>query len=128
MDELKFCAWERKIHIPSEVKRIVRAVFVECNMVDPFPYDEEETIRLHNRGGWLYAVGKGFTMRYRTSSMEDGPDVDPKYIIDFIKGLGFVIENSHGDNGMDSATNWHDTWWQYDVLYKPSLTYIETFD
>ena len=128
MNQEKFFAWEEKKHIPEEVKRIVRAVFVECGICDPFPDDDEETIRMHNRGGWLYAVGKGLTLMYRTSSMEDGPDADPRYLVDFIKGLGFVIKNSHGDNGLDGATNWHDTYWQYDVLYKPSLTYIEEFE
>lgn len=128
MKEELFYEWEKTKLIPETVKKIVRAVLIECGYGNPFPEDDEDVIRMYNRGGWLHAVGKGFKMSYRTSSMEDGPDDDPKYIIDFIKGLGFTIENSYGDNGMDSATNWHDTFWHYDFLYKPSLTYTEELE
>lgn len=113
--------------IPDTVKRIVRAVFVDCGLLDPFPDGNEEIISLSNRGGWTYAYGKGFKLSFCTNSLENGPDADPKYVIDFIKGLGFTIENSYGDNGLDSASNWHDTYWSYDFLYKPSIKYVEEF-
>ena len=128
MNYEKYNKFEEERQIPETVKRIVRAVLVECGLHDPFPDDSEETIPLRNRGGWTYAYGKGFVLSYCTSSMEDGPDADPRYVIDFIKGLGFIIENSYGDNGLDAASNWHDTYWNYDFLYKPSVRQIEEFE
>lgn len=128
MNRDKYNEWVEMQTIPQTVKKIVRAVFAECGLLDPFPDDEESVIQLTNRGGWLYAVGKGFTLSYCTSSLADGPDADPRYVIEFIKGVGFVIENSYGDNGLDSATNWQDTFWSYDFLYKPSIKYVEEFE
>lgn len=123
-----FTKWENETHIPQEVKRIVNVVMAEFNLTPAFGTDEngnftEETITIYNRGGYACGYGKGFTLSYCTSSYENGPDADPKYVIDFIKGLGFEIENSRGDNGMDSTTNWHDTFWTYDFLYEPSTTW-----
>ena len=43
------------------------------------------------------------------------------------KGLGFRIENSYGDNGLDSATNWHDTWWHNEISYEPTLVDSNAF-
>lgn len=128
----KFEDWQGKNQIPAGVKKITNAVLVELGYGEPFPMGNdsgtnEETITLRNRGGYVYAYGKGFSMSYRTSSYTDGPDTDPKYIIKFLKGLGFVIENSSGDNGMDSSTNWHDTWWTYDFLYEPSVVDEDLF-
>ena len=45
----------------------------------------------------------------------------------WLKGLGFSVENSHGDNGLDSATNWHDTYWYDDISYRPSYVYDDQF-
>ena len=131
----EFNKWDSQNHIPEQVKRIVNAVLVSEGYQEPFPpIDEEsgqttneETITLYNRGGYVYARGKGFSMSYCTSSYADGPEADCGYLIKFIKGLGFTIENSRGDNGMDSATNWHDTYWTYDFLYEPSKVYEEEF-
>ena len=123
-----FEKWENENHIPQEVKKIVNAVMTELDMEPAFGTDDdgnlmEETITIRNRSGYVCGYGKGFSLSYCTSSMIDGPDADPKYVIKFIKGLGFIIENSRGDNGMDSATNWHDTYWTYDFLYEPSVEY-----
>jgi hypothetical protein len=130
-----FDKWENENHIPEQVKRIVNAVLKSEGYEEPFgeidtdcrDTTNEETIAIHNRGGHVIGYGKGFSMSYCTSSLECGSDVDCKYLINFIRGLGFVIENSHGDNGMDSSTNWHDTWWSYDFMYKPSEVYEEKF-
>lgn len=133
-DYEKLCKWEDGLHIPMEVKKIVNAVMDALDMRRVFVLDgdedemHEETIHCRNRGGYVYARGKGFTLTFCTSSYADGPETDPRYVIDFIKGLGFVIENSHGDNGMDSATNWHDTFWTYEFLYEPSRVYEEEFE
>lgn len=128
-----FEKWEEETHIPQEVKKIVNAVMTELGMEPAFDTDDdgglmEETVTIRNRGGYVCGYGKGFSLSYRTSSMIDGPDADPKYVIKFIKGLGFIIENSRGDNGMDSATNWHDTYWTYDFLYEPSVTYDDFYE
>ena len=130
-----FGEWEKENHIPEQVKRIVNAVLKSEGYEEPFgeidtdlgDTTNEETITIRNRGGYVIGYGKGFSMSYCTSSLEYGSDVDCKYLINFIKGLGFVIENSRGDNGMDSSTNCHDTWWFYDFIYKPSKVYAERF-
>ena len=131
MDREKFEKWENENQIPKQVKQIVNAVLKELGYGEVFcDYEgesDEETIGLRNRGNWAYAYGKGFSMSYCTSSYSDGPDVDCKYIIKFIEGLGFYIANSFGDNGMDSTTNWHDTYWTYEFMYKPSQVYAEEF-
>lgn len=134
-DYERFNEWESKKHIPEQVRRIVNAVLVSEGYHRPFPDPDEleadetgeETITIYNRGGYAIAYGKGFSLSYCTSSLIDGPEADCRYLIDFIKGMGFVIENSHGDNGMDSTTNWHDTYWTYEFLYEPSKVYDEEF-
>ena len=130
-----FEQWRNTNQIPDQVKTIVNAVLKECGYHEAFNFDfieegesNEELITLVNRGGYAYGYGKGFSIEYCTSSYANGPDPDPKYIIDFIKGMGFTIENSYGDNGMDSSTNYHDTFWTYEFLYKPSVKYSEWFD
>ena len=122
--------WENEKHIPLQVKKMVNAVMETLDMPPAFCLDDdalEEVIIMRNRGGYIYARGKGFHLSYCTSSYAEGPDADPRYLINFIKGLGFRIENSYGDNGMDSATNWHDTYWTYDFLFEQSVTYEENF-
>lgn len=88
-------------------------------------FNEEEEIILRNRGGWAYAKGKGISYSYCTSSMLDGPSYDYSDEFSFmLKALGFRLENSFGDNGLDSATNWQDTYWTYEWIYKPSVQEI----
>jgi hypothetical protein len=135
-DYEKFDKWESENHIPEQVKRIVNAVLVSEGYEEPFPpidkecvqTTNEETITIRNRGGYICARGKGISLSYCTSSYADGSESDCKYLINFIKGLGFTIENSYGDNGMDSSSNWHDTYWTYDFLYEPSTVYEEEFE
>lgn len=135
MDYPKFEEWRNTDQIPLQVKQIVNAVLKECGYPEAFDTEfieegesNETVIPLINRGGYTYGYGKGFQLSYCTSSYANGPDPDPKYIIDFIKGLNFTIENSYGDNGMDSATNYQDTYWYYDFLYTPSVKYVEYFN
>lgn len=121
----RFSKWEEETHIPQEVMNMLSFICEKIGIEDV----EEETITIRNRGGWTIGYAKGFTMSYCTSSLEDGPSVDySSVLLKFIKGLGFQIENSYGDNGLDSATNWHDTYWNYDFIYKPSEVYSETFE
>ena len=87
-------------------------------------FEVDEEIPLLNRGGWAYAVGKGLRYSYCTSSMLDGPGYDySKEFNIMLKGLGFEQANSFGDNGLDSATNFQDTYWNYEYLYSPSKRY-----
>ena len=40
---------------------------------------------------------------------------------------GFKVVNSYGDNGMDSATNWHDTYWTKEIAYMGTQKYEGDF-
>lgn len=122
----KYEKWANTDQIPRSVKDMVKYVTekVGCPVED-----DEEVIVLRNRGGYTYAYGKGFTISYCTYSLADGPGVDYSgTLIKWLKGIGFSIENSYGDNGMDSATNYNDTYWNYDFVYKPSIVSIEKFE
>lgn len=120
----RFSKWDGETHIPQEVMNMLSFICQKIGIEEI----EEETITIRNRGGWTIGYAKGFTMSYCTSSLEEGPSIDYSgVLLKFIKGLGFQIENSYGDNGLDSATNWHDTYWNYDFIYKPSEVYEEYF-
>ena len=120
----RFDKWQEETHIPKEVIDFLDAICKKIGIDTP----EEETIVLRNRGGYVYGYMKGFSISYCTSSLEDGPSVDySSTLIKFLKGLDFSIENSYGDNGMDSSTNWHDTYWNYEFGYKPTLVYDELY-
>lgn len=122
----KFYEWEDSTNIPEAVMKVVKAVSNELG----FSLDEDdiETITYRNRGGHPYAYSKGFTLVHCTSSLETGPTEDYSGVfIKWLGGLGFEIVNSYGDNGMDSATNWHDTYWSVEIAYAPSMVYDEKF-
>ena len=124
-NQYRFNKWEEETHIPQEVMNMLNFICEKIGIGEIW----EETIHIRNRGGWLIGYAKGFTISYCTSSLEDGPSIDySDVLLKFIKGLGFKIENSYGDNGLDSSTNWHDTYWNYDFIYKPSEVYIEEFE
>lgn len=124
-NEAKYEEWAEASQIPTDVMIIVQAVCREIGLGEL----EEEVIVMRNRGGYVYGYGKGFAITHCTSSYADGPSIDhtPTFI-KFLGGLGFRVENSYGDNGMDSATNWHDTFWTKEVIYEPSIKYIEEFE
>lgn len=122
--EDKFEKWENETTIPADVLGILNGVCKYIGIDEPYI----DTIVLRNRGGHIFGYAKGFTLTHCTSSMEDGPSIDYSSALSkFIKGLGFHIENSYGDNGIDSATNWHDTFWSYDFIYKGSIISDEAF-
>lgn len=109
--------------IPQSVKDMVEAIAskVGCDI-------EWTEVRLHNRGGFVYAWGQGIELIHCTSSMLDGPTTDYSNEMQrWLKGLDFEIENSVGDNGMDAETNWHDTYWMTQLVYKPSIVYKDEF-
>lgn len=109
----RFHKWEEETHIPKELWDMVTFI---CEKVGA-DISDEHTITMYNRGGYPYGYGKGFSFTYCTSSYADGPSVDySKVLLKWLKGLGFRIENSYGDNGMDSSTNWQDTFWTYEFI------------
>lgn len=86
-------------------------------------------IMIVNRGGYGIGYGLGFTLQHRTSSIADGPDYDYKNeIMSILKSCGFAVERSYGDNGLDYSTNWHDTYWNYDIVYQPSIKYFSGYE
>lgn len=123
-DYEKFEKWENEIHIPQAVMDIVNAVAekIGCTPV------EEETIEIQNRVGEVIGYAKGFSLTHCTSSYETGPTPDYSMAMSkWLKGLGFSIENSYGNNGMDSSSNWHDTHWTHEFTYKPTQVWEESF-
>lgn len=118
-DNKKFREWEDTTHIPKEIMDMVNWIAEKIG----YPVDEE-TITIRNRFDEAIGFAKGFTISHCTSSYEDGPSVDyaPTFI-KWLEGLGFEQSASYGDNGMDSATNWHDTYWHKEIIYKPSIIY-----
>lgn len=121
----KFREWENGTHIPAEVMNMVNFIADKIGYGDGI---EEETITMYNRGGYAIGYAKGFRISHCTSSYADGPSVDySKAFVKWLKGLGFRVENSYGDNGMDCATNWHDTYWTNEFVYAPSEVEEEMF-
>ena len=120
----KFNEWEEKTNIPENVMDLVNAV---CEKLGVSVY--EDTIVMRNRGGYVYAYGKGLHYSYCTSSYESGPECNNSDLIKkWLGGVGFKLVNSYGDNGMDFTTNWQDTFWHYDFLYEPTMVYAEEFE
>jgi len=91
----------------------------------PTQEDDFDIIYLRNRGGYVYATSYGFTYSYCTSSLENGPDIDLSDELKFyLKAIGFKIENSYGDNGMDPyGSCFRDTYWNYDFILERTLEY-----
>lgn len=126
---VKFNEWKSTEHIPTAVKNMVNFIGEKIGYGQVFYENEETVISMYNRGGYAYGYAKGFSISHCTSSYADGPGVDySSAFVKWIKGLGFRIENSYGDNGMDSATNWHDTYWHYDFVYEKSEIDIDRLD
>ena len=119
----KFEKWEEETHIPEDVMKIVDAV---CKEIGISVY--EKTVTYYNRGGYPYAYAKGFQVSYCTSSYESGPDPDyGEIFMRWLSGLGFEIADSYGDNGLDYTTNWRDTYWFYEIAYKPTMVDSNSF-
>lgn len=120
---IKFRKWEENTHIPEEIMDVVNFIAEKIGHGGGI---EEQTVTLYNRGGYPYA--KGFRIIHCTSSYADGPSADYSgAFAKWLKGLGFRIENSYGDNGMDPATNWRDTYWTNEFIYEPSEVSEEDF-
>lgn len=123
-DRKAFEKWENETHIPEKIMTLVNAIakYVGCGEV------EEETIEIYNRVMQVVGWAKGFRLTHCTFSYADGPSPDySKEMEKWLKGLDFVIENSFGNNGMDSSTNWHDTYWTNEFIYAPTKVWDEQF-
>ncbi len=121
----KFEKWENSTHIPEKVMDMVNFIAEKIGHGGGI---EEETIRIYNRGGYVIGYAKGFRISHCTFSYADGPSPDySKEFAKWLKGLDFEIENSYGDNGMDCSTNWHDTYWTNEFIYKPTEVDEEQF-
>lgn len=121
----KFREWEDSSHIPAKVMDMVNFI---AEKIGHGGWIEEETIKIYNRGGYVIGYAKGFRIVHCTFSNADGPSADySKEFSKWLKGLDFEIENSYGDNGMDCSTNWHDTYWTHEFIYKPSVVEEEEF-
>lgn len=121
----KFRQWENETHIPDDIMTMVNYIAEKIGHDGEIA---EETIAIHNRVGLVVGYAKGFSVTHCTSSYADGPTPDLSGAFSkWLKGLDFKLENSFGDNGMDSATNWHDTFWTNQFIYTPSETSEDKF-
>lgn len=121
----KFEKWENETHIPEKILDMVNFI---ADKIGHGGCIEEETIQIRNRGGYVIGYAKGFSITHCTSSYSDGPSQDySKEFNKWLQGLDFKIENSYGDNGLDSATNWHDTFWTNEFIFKSSEVSEERF-
>lgn len=119
----RFKKWENETHIPEDVQTMVDIVCEKLG-IDV----EETTIEHRSVYGVLCGFSKGYVISHCTSSYADGPSEDMAPVfIKWLGGLGFYVENSYGDNGLDSDTNWHDTYWHKEISYGGSLVYDEEF-
>ena len=115
--------WQENTHIPEDVMIMVNAVCEKIGI-----YVEESVVLYRDIWGKPYASAKGFQISHCTSSYETGPTVDMTPVfMKWLGGLGFEVCASYGDNGMDSGTNWHDTYWTKEVAYQPTTVYDEKF-
>lgn len=109
----RFEKWENETHIPEDVMEMVDIVCDHLGI-----YVEETTIEHQSVYGIPIGFSKGFVLSHCTSSYADGPSKDMTPIfMRWLGGIGFHVENSYGDNGLDSATNWHDTYWTKEISY-----------
>ncbi len=124
-DNDKFEKWVNETHIPADIMTMVNYIAEKIGHEGGI---DEETISIYNRGGLVIGYAKGFTITHCTSSYADGPTPDLSGAFSkWLKGLNFKLENSFGDNGLDCATNWHDTYWNDQFIYTPSETSDERF-
>ena len=116
MEDLKLSSNEK--YMLSQISKVL-----EIDL--PTEEDDFDIIYLRNRGGYVYATGYGFTYSYRTFSLEDGSEIDLSDELKFyLKAIGFKIENSYGDNGMDPyGSGYRDTYWNYDFILERTLEY-----
>ena len=119
----KYDAWERETHIPEDVMKMVEMI---ADKIGISVY--EITVDYHDVWDEPIGVAKGFRLSYCTSSLEDGPseDMTPVFM-KWIKGLGFEVCGSYGDNGLHSDTKGYDTYWYTEIAYTETIKMLEYF-
>lgn len=125
-NEQRYNKWVEETNIPNDVMAIVEAVSKYVG----YPLDKDciEVVTERNRYGDIIYSYKGFQITHCTSSYATGPTADyTGVLIKWLGGLGFKVVNSYGDNGMDSATNWHDTYWTKEIAYMGTRKYEGDF-
>jgi hypothetical protein len=122
-NDARFNAWVEGTHIPEDVMKMVEMI---AEKIGISVY--ETTVDYKNVWGENIGVAKGFQLSHCTSSLADGPseDMTPVFM-KWIKGLGFEVCGSYGDNGLDSATNWHDTYWYTEIAYSGTMVMLGDF-
>ena len=120
----KYEKWCDTPQIPERIMTMVRHIAEKIGV----DIGEEEVIELTNYYGVKIGIAKGFTLSHCTSSYADGPSEDySEEFFSWLMGLGFKKGGSYGDNGLDSSTNWHDTYWHNEIYYGPSLVDEDVF-
>ena len=119
----RFAKWKEGTHIPEDVMKMVEMI---AEKIGISVY--ETTVDYRDVWDDIIGVAKGFQLSYCTSSIEDGPseDMTPVFM-KWIKGLGFEVCGSYGDNGLDSETDWHDTYWYTEIAYTDTIKMLEYF-
>lgn len=119
----RFAKWQEETHIPEDVMQMVEMIAEQIGISV-----NETTVDYRNVWGDTIGVAKGFTLSHCTSSLEDGPseDMTPVFM-KWVKGLGFEVCNSFGDNGLDSSTNGYDTYWYDEIAYTDTLRMLDDF-
>lgn len=119
----RFAKWQEETHIPADVMKMVEMIAEKIGISV-----EETTVDYKDVWGGNIGVAKGFQLSYCTSSLEDGPskDMTPVFM-KWIRGLGFEVCGSYGDNGLDSETNWQDTYWYNEIAYTDTLRMLDYF-
>lgn len=120
----RFDKWEMENRVPQTIVDMANAIAEKlgCGSL------EFGVLHIRNRYGEVVGYGQGIELTHCTFSYADGPSYDySEELSKWLRGLDFYISASYGDNGMDSATNWHDTYWTHELIYKPSETSDEGF-
>lgn len=122
-NDARFNAWVEGTHIPEDVMKMVEMI---AEKIGISVY--ETTVDYKNVWGENIGVAKGFQLSYCTSSLADGPSEDMAPVfMKWLGGLGFEVCGSYGDNGLDSATNWHDTFWYTEIAYSDTIVMLGDF-
>lgn len=122
-NDARFNAWVEGTHIPEDVMKMVEMI---AEKIGISVY--ETTVDYRNVWDDTIGVAKGFTLSHCTSSYEGGPteDMTPVFM-KWVKGLGFEVCGSFGDNGLDSSTNGYDTYWYNEIAYTETLRMLDDF-
>ena len=107
--------------IPQKILNLID----KCEKIFSCEITVKDRVYLYDGGGNKIAIGAGISLTHTTSSISDGPSHDySEEIFSFLKHARFEKSNSFGDNGMDSSTNYEDTYWIDEFIYTPTMKYL----